>query len=51
MADETKEYESDELAPGSKAGPPLEHTISAEKLTTTYKLPFKFNEKNGMMKV
>ena len=41
----------DELAPGSKAGPPLEHTISAEKLTTTYKLPFKFNEKNGMMKV
>ena len=41
----------DELAPGSKAGPPLEHTISAEKLTTTYKLPFKFNEKNRMMKV
>ncbi len=43
--------ESDELAPGSKAGPPLEHTISAEYLTTTYKLPFKYNEKNGIMKV
>ena len=39
---------TDELAPGSKAGPPLD---SAEKLTTTYKLPFKFNEKNGIMKV
>jgi hypothetical protein len=51
MANQTKEYEHDELAPGSKAGPPLKHTISAEKLTTTYKLPFKFNEKNGMMKV
>ncbi len=49
MAEETKEY--DELAPGSKAGPPLEHTISAEDLTTTYNLPFKFNEKNGIMKV
>ena len=49
MAEETKEH--DEFAPGSKAGPPLEHTISAEKLTTTYNLPFKFNEKNGMMKV
>jgi hypothetical protein len=52
MANQTKEFQCDfELAPGSKAGPPLKHTISAEKLTTTYKLPFKFNEKNGMMKV
>jgi len=51
MAEETKEYDHDELATGSKAGLPLEHTISAEKLTTTYNLPFKFNEKNGMMKV
>ncbi len=33
MADETKEYEPDELAPGSKAGPPLTKQCSICKKT------------------
>ncbi len=33
MADETKEYEPDELAPGSKAGPPLTKQCSTCKQT------------------
>ena len=33
MADETKEYEPDELAPGTKAGPPLTKQCSICKQT------------------
>ena len=33
MSDETKEYEPDELAPGSKAGPPLTKQCSICKQT------------------
>ena len=46
MTDQTKEYEHDELAHGTKPGPPL-----AEDLKATYNLPFKFNEKTGVMRV
>ena len=45
MADETKEYEPDELAPGSKAGPPLTKQCSKCKQTKEASCFYKHSSK------